>query len=73
MIDRRAFIGSLAIGALAEPRSVLAQSPSKIARIGLFNSGAPTSIMIGPEPKSWVTTHSCADCASSATCMASIS
>ena len=55
MIDRRAFIGSLAIEVLAEPRVVRAQPSRKIPRIGLLNASAPTSIMIGPEPKSWVT------------------
>jgi putative ABC transport system substrate-binding protein len=53
VINRRAFIGSLAIGALAEPRSVLAQPSRKIPRIGLLNASATTSIMIGPEPRSF--------------------
>ena len=55
MIDRRAFIGSLALGTLAQPRSVRAQPARDIARIGLLNDGGVTSDMIGALPRSPVT------------------
>ncbi len=39
MIDRRAFIGSLALGTLAMPRAAPAQRARKFARIGpVFSS-----------------------------------
>src|SRR5882672_5444934 len=50
MMDRRAFIGSLALGTLAVPRAARAQSPRKVYRIGILGSRASTSEMVGPQP-----------------------
>ena len=41
MMDRRAFLGALAL--LAAPRSVEAQPAGKIARIGVLTSGSPAT------------------------------
>ena len=49
IMDRRAFIGSLALGPLAAPRAALAQAARKVYRIGILGSGT-TSDMIGPQP-----------------------
>src|SRR5262245_7411648 len=46
-MDRRAFIVSLALGTLAEPRATSAQPVRKVARIGII-SGGPTAPMVGP-------------------------
>ena len=51
MIDRRAFIGSLAVGILAMPQAATAQSARKVYRIGILSVGA-TSILVGPQPQS---------------------
>jgi hypothetical protein len=72
-MDRRAFIGRLALGTLAVPRAARAQPARKIYRIGILGSAATTSEMVGPSPRPLSRTRSCADCASSATCMGSIS
>ena len=50
-MDRRTFIGSLALGALAAPRVVLAQPARRVARIGILSLGA-TSDLVGPRPRS---------------------
>jgi hypothetical protein len=42
VIDRRAFIGSLALGTLAVPRAGGAQRARKVARIGILNSSGTT-------------------------------
>jgi len=49
-MDRRAFIGSLALATFAEPRAAPAQPARKVARIGII-SGGPTASMIGAEPR----------------------
>ena len=49
-MDRRAFIGRLALGALAAPCAVSAQPARKVARIGIISAGT-TAQMIGPEPQ----------------------
>jgi putative tryptophan/tyrosine transport system substrate-binding protein len=49
-MDRRAFIGSLALATLAGPRAALAQPARKVARIGIISAGT-TAVMIGAEPR----------------------
>jgi putative tryptophan/tyrosine transport system substrate-binding protein len=51
VIDRRAFIGSLFLGALAGPGGAPAQPARKVYRIGLLGAGQ-TSDMVGPQPRS---------------------
>jgi putative ABC transport system substrate-binding protein len=51
VIDRRAFIGSLALGTLAVPRVASAQPARKVYRIGILGLGPPTSDMVGPQPR----------------------
>ena len=48
MIDRRAFIGTLAGGLLAAPLAAEAQEPGKIARVGILAPTAP--VPITPQP-----------------------
>jgi putative ABC transport system substrate-binding protein len=50
-MDRRAFIGRLALGAFATPRAVLAQAPRKVYRIGILSSRYATSELVGSEPR----------------------
>ena len=50
-MDRRAFIGSLALGTLAMPRAALAQPVRKVYRIGILGSRSSTSEIIGPQPQ----------------------
>jgi len=71
-MDRRFLIGSLIFGALAVPRAASAQPGRKMFRIGILNPGM-TSSMVGPQPQAISPVRSCAGCASSATCMESIS
>jgi hypothetical protein len=52
VIDRRAFIGSFALGTLVVPRVASAQPARKIARIGLLGFSVPVADMSGPEPRS---------------------
>ncbi len=47
MIDRRAFIGSLAIGLLAAPLAAGAQQRAAVARIGWLSQGSPTDPATG--------------------------
>ena len=72
LMDRRAFIGSLALGILAAPRAAPAQPARKVYRIGILSLGV-TSDLVGPQPRHQPSTLSYADCASSATCMESTS
>jgi putative ABC transport system substrate-binding protein len=51
LMDRRAFIGSFALGTLAVPRSTPAQSARKVYRIGILGASVPTSDMVGPRPQ----------------------
>jgi putative ABC transport system substrate-binding protein len=51
-MDRRAFIGSLALGALGVPPAASAQPARKIAWIGLLGFSVPVADMAGPEPRS---------------------
>jgi putative ABC transport system substrate-binding protein len=50
-MDRRAFIGSLALGALAVPRAARAQPARKVYRIGILGTFATTSELVGPQPQ----------------------
>jgi ABC-type uncharacterized transport system substrate-binding protein len=52
-MDRRAFIGGLALVTLA-PNGTAAQPPRKVHRIGMLGLG-PTSDMVGPEPRGPIT------------------
>ncbi len=72
-MDRRAFIGSLALGTLAMPRAALAQPSRKVYRIGIPASCSSTSDMVGPSPGTRPSMRSSSACASLATCMESIS
>jgi len=47
MIDRRAFIGSLALGTLAMPRAAPAQRARKFARVGPVFSSCPEVMRTG--------------------------
>ena len=49
-MDRRAFIGSLTLGAVVGPGAASAQPARKIARIGLMTFGGRTAEISGPEP-----------------------
>jgi putative tryptophan/tyrosine transport system substrate-binding protein len=51
MIDRRTFIGSLALGTLAVPRVASAQPARKVAQIGILSFDTPVADMSGPEPR----------------------
>ena len=49
-MDRRAFMGGLALGTLAAPLAALAEAARKY-RIGILNVGGTTSDMIGPQSR----------------------
>jgi putative ABC transport system substrate-binding protein len=51
-MDRRALIGSLAVGILAGPHSIPAQRAGKIHRIGILSHSFSTSDLAGPRPRS---------------------
>lgn len=50
LMDRRAFIGSLALGSLAVSRAASAQPARKVSRVGILSLGM-TSDQVGPEPR----------------------
>lgn len=50
-MDRRLFIGPLALGALAAPRMTRAESPRYAYRLGILTLRA-TSDLVGPQPRS---------------------
>jgi putative ABC transport system substrate-binding protein len=50
-MDRRCFIGTLALETLAVPRLASAQPERKVYRIGVLSHSATTSDMVGPEPR----------------------
>jgi putative ABC transport system substrate-binding protein len=50
-MDRRAFIGGLALGTLVVPRVTRAQPARKVYRIGILRSAEMTSDMVGPQPR----------------------
>jgi putative ABC transport system substrate-binding protein len=51
-MDRRLFLGGLALGALAAAQVAPAQPARKVARIGVLTVGSTTSDMVGPQPRS---------------------
>jgi putative tryptophan/tyrosine transport system substrate-binding protein len=51
-MDRRALLGSLALGALGVPHFAAAQLTRKVYRIGILSTSSPTSDMVGPQPRS---------------------
>jgi putative ABC transport system substrate-binding protein len=51
LMERRTFIGSLALGTLAGPRTARAQPARKVYRIGILGFSPATSTMVGPEPR----------------------
>jgi ABC-type uncharacterized transport system substrate-binding protein len=51
-MDRRAFLGSLAFGALGGPHVAAAQPARKVYRIGILSTNSPTSDLVGPQPRS---------------------
>lgn len=51
-MDRRIFLSSLTIGAVAIARVAPAQPARKLARIGVITVGYSTADMVGPAPKS---------------------
>ena len=50
-MDRRSFLGRLAVGTLALPRAARSQAVRKVARIGILSFNSTTSDMIGPRPR----------------------
>jgi len=50
-MDRRAFIGGLALGPLAVPRVAPAQPPRKVYRVGILSGSGTTSDLVGPQPR----------------------
>ena len=50
-MNRRAFIGRLALGTLAAPRVTRAQPTRKVYRIGILSSFSTTSDMVGHQPR----------------------
>ena len=50
-MDRRAFIGGLALGTLAALHLARAQPARKVYRIGILSSRSTTSEMVGPQPQ----------------------
>ncbi len=50
-MDRRVFIGSLALGTLAVPRVTPGQPARKVYRIGILTLRV-TSDLVGPQPRS---------------------
>ena len=50
MMNRRVFIGSVALGPLAIPRVSTGQSARKIARIGVMSFAGTAADLVGPEP-----------------------
>ena len=51
MMDRRAFIGSLALATVALPRTASAQPARKVYRIGILSQSAAASEMAGSQPR----------------------
>jgi putative ABC transport system substrate-binding protein len=49
LMERRAFIGGLALGTLAAPHVARAQPARKVYRIGILSSRSTTSEMVGPQ------------------------
>lgn len=50
MMDRRTFVGSLGLGALARPGGARAQPPRGVARIGILSFAGTAAEIAGPDP-----------------------
>jgi hypothetical protein len=50
-MERRAFLGHLALGAIATPGAVLAQPARRVFRIGVMSARLSASEIAGPEPR----------------------
>ena len=50
-MDRRAFIGSFALGTLAVSHTAFTQPARKVQRIGILSGSGKTSDLVGPEPR----------------------
>jgi putative ABC transport system substrate-binding protein len=50
-VDRRAFVGGLALGMLARSRDARAQSTRGVPRIGVLSFAGTTAELTGPEPR----------------------
>lgn len=50
-MNRRVFIGRVAVGTLAGPCVALGQSASKVYRIGILSSSGTTADLVGPNPR----------------------
>jgi len=55
IMDRRVFIGCLALGTLTAPRDTRAQSGRKVSRIGILGFAPTTADMVGPQPRNTYT------------------
>src|SRR6202795_526464 len=51
IMDRRVFIGCLALRTLRAPRVACAQSGRKVYRIGILGFAPTTGDMVGPQPR----------------------
>ena len=54
VIDRRQLLG-MVLGTLATPAAAEAQEARKVYRIGILSTNSPTSDMVGPQPRSPLT------------------
>jgi len=52
MMDRRVFVRSLALGPLAVPGGILAQTARRTYRIGILSHSFATAELVGPQPRS---------------------
>jgi hypothetical protein len=52
LMDRRAFVGALALGTLSAPRVTFGQATHKVYRIGILNSSEKTSDITGSQTRS---------------------
>src|SRR5262245_32523116 len=50
-MDRRTFIGGLALGTLTTPRATFAQPARKVYRIGVLSSRYSSAEVAGPQPR----------------------
>ena len=67
LMDRRAFIGGLALGTLGASAIARAQPARKAYRLGILGSSLSTADMVGPTPGLHPSERSSEDCASSVT------
>jgi putative ABC transport system substrate-binding protein len=50
-MNRRTFVGNLALGVVARPRGAHARPTGRMARIGILSFAGTTSDVVGPEPR----------------------